>query len=59
MRNSHIVKRSVLGSFGVKLYVKNCVVNLSIALTGLGDPRGSRGLCEAFAPFAVNSFLPG
>jgi|HubBroStandDraft_5_1064220.scaffolds.fasta_scaffold103656_2 hypothetical protein len=30
MRNSHIAKRSVLGSFGVNFYVKNYEANLSI-----------------------------
>lgn len=60
MRNLHIVKRSVLGSFGVKSYGMKCPVNLSIESSRLGETRGSlRDLCERFAPFAVKSFLPG
>jgi len=39
MRNAHIVKRSVLGSFGVKLYVKKRAANLSIGSSGLDEAR--------------------
>ncbi len=38
MRNAHIVKQSVLGSFGVKFYVKNYKANLSIG-SGMEDLR--------------------
>jgi hypothetical protein len=37
MRNAHIVKRSVLGSFGVKIYVMKWAANLSIGTGGLGE----------------------